>query len=334
MKDKITDNREPETGKKTSKRYRRLLGIFGGIALVLIGGGVGLYFGLSGSRGELNESWIPEIIASITGADTIVKDGTATYTDTQEAAAAQAASFSRQLTDLVLNPSPSAVVRNAAATTTTTSSSKKPSIAKLLTMSLDAIKAVNKDFYGIIKVPGADIEELVVLTQDETKYFRYDFYHNYDRYGTIFVDNATSWDKLDNNTIVYGHNRGKYSQNYKKFGTLTYFRKDGYAKKYPYIYLETFHGTYTFQIFSVFVRHAYVPASEYDRSYLRYTFNSTAAMNTWINNVKALSMYDTGVSVSGTDKVITLITCVYDYDDAKLIVMGKLINTQPANTSD
>ncbi len=57
-------------------------------------------------------------------------------------------------------------------------------------------------------------------------------------------------------------------------------------------------------------------------------------MNTWINNVKALSMYDTGVSVSGTDKVITLITCVYDYDDAKLIVMGKLINTQPANTSD
>jgi len=226
---------------------------------------------------------------------------------------------------LQLEPTPTKVVK--AASSSSSSSSSKPSISKLKTMTLDEIYKINKDIYGKVKVPGADINELVVLTKNENDYYRYNFYKVYDRYGTIFADNQTSRDYLDRNTVLYGHNRGKYSQNYKMFGTLTYFRSASFTKSHPYIYLETFHGNYKFQIFSVQLREDYIPKERYIENYMRTDFATDSQMGDFLSVMKSKSMFDTGVSVSGSDYIITLVTCVYDFEGAKLVVMGKLVGT-------
>jgi len=227
---------------------------------------------------------------------------------------------------LQLEPTPTKVVK-APSSSKSSGSSSKPSISTLKTMSLDAIYKYNKDIYGKLKVPGAGINELVVLTKNELDYYRYNFYRVYDRYGTIFADNQTHRDVLDRNTVLYGHNRGMYSQNYKMFGTLTYFRSKSFTQNNSYIYLETFHGNYKFQIFSVQLREDYIPKERYIENYMRTDFGTDEQMAEFLNTMKSKSMFDTGVSVSGSDYIITLVTCVYDYDGAKLVVMGKLIGT-------
>ncbi len=226
---------------------------------------------------------------------------------------------------LQAEPTPTKVVK--ASSSSSKSSSSKPSISTLKGMSLDDIYKINKDIYGKLKVPGAGINELVVLTKNHNDYYRYNFYKVYDRYGTIFADRQTSRDALNRNIVLYGHNRGMYSQNYKMFGTLTYFRSKSFTKNNPYIYLETFHGKYKYQIFSVQLREDYIPKERYIENYMRSDFGTDAQMAEFLNVMKSKSMFDTGVSVSGSDCIITLVTCVYDYDGAKLVVMGKLIGT-------
>lgn len=211
-----------------------------------------------------------------------------------------------------------------------TPTTKKPTIAQLKSLSVDELKKLNNDTYGKIRVPSVNICEPIVLTPNSKDYYRYDFYGTYDRYGTVFAQPGTSWDRLDANTVIYGHNRGKSSQNYKMFGTLTYFAQKDYAVKNPYFYLDTVHGSYKFKIFSVYIYDS-SKATPYEYNYTRTRLSGFEDKNTFFNNLKSLSMYDTGVTVNGNDTIATLMTCIYRVsgmgeDNGRLVIVGKLVN--------
>ena len=46
----------------------------------------------------------------------------------------------------------------------------------------------------------------------------------------------------------------------------------------------------------------------------------------FVENVKAMSIYDTGVDVSYGDKLITLSTCAYHVEDGRFAVVAKKID--------
>jgi len=283
-------------------------------------------FTLFGCGEKVTPVWMPTELEQQEPTDTLTcLDLTPDFSTSQADVLTLTEELTADAQAIQLEPTPTKKVVKSSSSSS--SSSSKPSISKLLTMSLDDIYKVNHDIYGKVRVPGADIYELVVLTDDELDYYRYNFYKVYDRYGTIFADSQTHRDYLDRNTVLYGHNRGKYSQNYKKFGTLTYFRSKSFTAAHPYIYLETFHGNYKFQIFSVQLREDYIPADRYIENYMRTDFYTDEQMEEFLNVMKSKSMFDTGVSVSGSDYIITLVTCVYDFDGAKLVVMAKLVGT-------
>lgn len=270
---------------------------------------------------------IPTQLAQLAPTDTLTRlDLDPDYCTPQTDALALTEQLTAKAKSLQLQPTPTKVVK-ASSSSGSSGSSSKPGISTLKGMSLDDIYKINKDIYGKVKLPGAGINELVVLTKNHNDYYRYNFYKVYDRYGTVFADRQTSRDALNRNTVLYGHNRGKYSQNYKMFGTLTYYRSKSFTRDNPYIYLETFHGKYKFQIFSVQLREDFIPADRYIENYMRTDFGTNEQMGEFLNVMKSKSMFDTGVSVSGSDTIITLVTCVYDFEGAKLVIMGKLIGT-------
>ena len=45
----------------------------------------------------------------------------------------------------------------------------------------------------------------------------------------------------------------------------------------------------------------------------------------WLNRQAARSDIESSVSVAETDRVITLSTCAYDFDDARYVVLAKLV---------
>ena len=283
-------------------------------------------FALFGCGEKVLPASVPTQLAQPSPTDTVAcLNLTPGFCTAQTEALALTDELTAEAKSLQLEPTPTKVVK--ASSSSGSSSSSKPSISSLMGMSLDDIYKINKDIYGKLKLPGAGISELVVLTKNELDYYRYNFYKVYDRYGTIFADNQTHRDSLDRNTVLYGHNRGMYSQNYKKFGTLTYYRSKSFTKDNPYIYLETFHGKYKFQIFSVQLREDFIPKERYIENYMRTDFSTNEQMGEFLDVMKSKSMFDTGVSVSGSDYIITLVTCVYDFTGAKLVVMGKLVGT-------
>lgn len=130
--------------------------------------------------------------------------------------------------------------------------------------------------------------------------------------------------ELSQNTVIYGHNWNNcfvpFSRTGSQFEPLMSFYYEDFVEENQYIYLTTNSGVHTFRVFAVcFTKDLtfYINCNNID-------VVSVAA------TAKAKSLFDFGVSVSSSDKLITLSTCTRYYSGAganqRFIVMGKLVD--------
>ncbi|MCL2514060.1 MAG: hypothetical protein FWF08_09170, partial [Oscillospiraceae bacterium] len=59
-------------------------------------------------------------------------------------------------------------------------------------------------------------------------------------------------------------------------------------------------------------------------NYIVTDFMSDQSFAKYIDALVERRLYDTGVDIRSTDKLITLSTCVYDFDEARLVIVGRL----------
>ena len=157
-------------------------------------------------------------------------------------------------------------------------------------------------------------------------YLNHDVYGNYDGRGVPYIDFRTNFHTRK--TLIYGHSSLDGN------GTLqilqNYHNNKSFFDNNRYITVNYEGNTYTYEIFSVYVSTA-------DNDYsdgLEYFYGMNYSDDEWqqtLNNYKSRSEYDTGVSVSASDKILILQTCSMDsnyyerYYRYNLLVMGKLI---------
>ena len=101
----------------------------------------------------------------------------------------------------------------------------------------DFWKSVNPDIIAWITIPGTPIDNPIVQASpdDPTHYLNYDIYNNYNIYGCLYVDAASSIEAP--NTIIFGHNMGYYDES--MFTTLTYYLNEDYLLSYPDVIIQT-----------------------------------------------------------------------------------------------
>lgn len=131
--------------------------------------------------------------------------------------------------------------------------------------------------------------------------------------------------ELSQNTVIYGHNWKNCFAPFKKTGSefeslmaLTY---EDVVSENQYIYLTTNSGVHTFKIFAVsFTKNLsfYINCNDVDVASIAATAQS-------------MSLYDFGVTVGSSDKIITLSTCTRYFGKAlganqRFIVMGVLVD--------
>lgn len=205
--------------------------------------------------------------------------------------------------------------------------------------------AINNDLVGWLSIPGTEIDTAILQASNNDYYLKYDFYKDYTNdmtgtnYGNLFLDmNCPSAEykgdqSISRNMIIHGHTTGK-SDNIPKqaFRSLyNYQGKDGisYFKKNPIIKYSTLYGEYTYKICAVFYSTTQPGADNgYFFNYI-YPDMSQKNMEGYIKQVKERALYETGVSLEPTDKVITLSTCIYVYGgsvDTRLVVVGRLLH--------
>ena len=141
------------------------------------------------------------------------------------------------------------------------------------------------------------------------------------RSGSVFLDYRNKTDFTDKNTLIYGHE----SRVGEMFGSLKNFRKQAFYDENPIIYIFTPDKDYALVLFS-----AYLLDSGVETPPMR--FRDDAAFESHIKDIKRRSFFRTDVEVSADDLIVSLCTCAYDYTNARLIVVGKLVVIGSADT--
>ena len=117
--------------------------------------------------------------------------------------------------------------------------------------------------------------------------------------GSIFLDYRNNAVNTDMHSIVYGHNMRDGSM----FGTLkSYTDQDFYQNGSGKFTVFTPTGTYRYQIFAINI------VDPTDDTFL-VGFSDQKTFGSFADQLKANSMYDTGVAVTGYDQIVTLSTC-------------------------
>ena len=106
----------------------------------------------------------------------------------------------------------------------------------------------------------------------------------------------------------------------KKYKTI-----DGF-KESPIMEFDTLYRSYKFKIYAVMITNS---KEEDDNGYIfNYTvpdFGSEANFTSYIAAVDERKLYTTGVDIQPDDKLLTLSTCTYEFSDARLVIIGRMV---------
>lgn len=175
------------------------------------------------------------------------------------------------------------------------------------------LQALNPDILGWIYSPGTPINYPIVQgdTNDEYLYRMVDRTSN--RCGSIFLDCINDREFQDANSVIHGHNMNNGSM----FGELRRYAEQEYYDTHTVIWLVTPDQTYSIEIFTAFV-------TDVDSEVWKLTFSTEEEFSKWKSEMAKKSYFKSKVFPQEGEKVVTLSTCSYDFDNAHFIVMGVL----------
>ena len=179
----------------------------------------------------------------------------------------------------------------------------------------------NNELYGWIKIDGTNIDYPVMFKKQSDYYINHNFYKEKNSAGSIFIDKYNIVEPRDTNLILYGHNMKDGTM----FHDLINYKEYDYYISHKNISFNTLTSEDNYEIIAVFLSKVYNVDEDVFKFYKFYSAHNTESFNYYIDNVKALSLYDTGVTAEYGDELITLSTCEYSTENGRLVVVAKKI---------
>ncbi len=176
----------------------------------------------------------------------------------------------------------------------------------------------NKDLVGWLSIDGMKIDYPVMQNEDDKYYLHRDFYGNDSKYGCLYVREQADLD-AGTNFIIYGHNMKDGSM----FGDLDLYVKESFFKEHPTVSFDTLYEERTYKIVAVLRSQVYNVDDDAFKYYQFYEADTQEEFEDFYGNIKALSLYDTGVEAEFGDTFLTLSTCAYHVKDGRLVVVAK-----------
>lgn len=181
----------------------------------------------------------------------------------------------------------------------------------------DKIQKDSPDVFSWIKIDGTDIDYPVAFREgDNSYYLRRDIYGNYDRNGTLFIEDYNKTDFNDPVTIIYGHHMSSGAM----FGRLQeIYTNPETFKAHQKITVYTPEKKLVYRVFCA------VPL---DNSHILYynNFNNKLEFEQFFTNVyntrSLLSVFDEAVKVTPDDRILMLSTCFETDYSRRFVVMA------------
>ena len=188
-----------------------------------------------------------------------------------------------------------------------------PELEELRKIDLAALREVNPDVVGWIRIPGTKIDYPLMQGQDNEFYLKHTWLKEKNSVGSVFLEWRNNPDLTDYNTIVYGHNMNDGSM----FADMTKFYDNAFRKEHPYIYIVSDAGIWRYEIF------AYYKAWVDDPTY-GLSFHQIETKAKFLLHSTEESVYDTQIIPMENDRILTLSTCTASSQHARWVLQARL----------
>ena len=159
----------------------------------------------------------------------------------------------------------------------------------------------NSDFIAWLTIPGTNVDYPVVQTDNTDYYLKHTFSGKESSLGTLFSLGKADWKTPGKNIAIFGH--AISGSGNKMFRALLQYKEESFFRSHPIIYLDSLYHTGVYIVFAAFD----TTVGDFDPS--ATIFPGKEGFRDFISQAKALSLYDTGISVPDDGTVVSLITC-------------------------
>lgn len=178
----------------------------------------------------------------------------------------------------------------------------------------------NPYFAGWVTISDTGINYPVMQGPDNEYYLSHNMQNEYDKYGLLVMDTRCSDASESPQYIVYGHNARTGSM----FGELKDYRTQRYYEMHPTITFDTLYESSEYDIVSVFTVSL---DEEAEDVFYEYTdFPSKVIFDNYIDSIKEMSFYDTGIEPEYGDELLSLVTCENSIKDGRFVVVASKRN--------
>lgn len=168
----------------------------------------------------------------------------------------------------------------------------------------ESLQAQYPDVKGWLTIPGTCVDYPVMQSsaQDPEKYLRRNYDMEWRMAGSLFFQYDCTPDSP--NLVVFGHNMTDGSM----FAVLKKMLDEEYRREHPVIILQTRIGVSVYQV---------VTARTTDTTQLAFNRTQFTGEDDFLSFAESM-----GVQVKPGDRLLNLVTCAYDWEDARTVVVA------------
>lgn len=176
----------------------------------------------------------------------------------------------------------------------------------------------NPDLAGWLTVPGTRIDYPVMYSPDEPeRYLHANFEVSYSFAGLPFIDAAC--DPESGNRIIYAHNMLDGSM----FRTLLKYQQKDFWQRNPVISFNTLYEEQEYEVVAAFYDKVYKKSDTNFKFYQFYDTSDQSRFDEAMAYYREHALYDTGVTAQCGDELITLVTCAYQTENGRFVVVAR-----------
>ncbi len=195
----------------------------------------------------------------------------------------------------------------------------RTNFSDLLSQNPDTIGWLNMP-YSVVDYPvmHSDRDPLLITQSEDPYYLCRDFYLNNILSGSIFMDYRS---KLDSkNLILHGHSMANGSM----FAHILDYNSFSVYENAPVLTYNTLKEAGKWKIIAVVKTNMLDSHGPYF-DYMRGDFGSDYDFLEFIYQLRVRSIIDCPVTVNENDKIMTLSTCAYDFDDFRMFIVARKV---------
>ena len=178
----------------------------------------------------------------------------------------------------------------------------------------------NEDMAAWLVVPDTPIDYPVMWTpRDENYYLRRGFDGKTNQNGCLILDTDSCVNPLTTNLIIHGHNMKSGAM----FGELDNYKEEAFFQEHREMQLYTEEGVRTYEVIAVFRSQVYRKTDQVFKFYQFFQADTQEEFDNFYENIKAMSLYDTGVTAEYGDHFLTLSTCSYHVEQGRFVVVAR-----------